>query len=121
MRRGQNTVKFNELAKRTMELKPTNEILTNDNPENAVLVESDLVEVSKTQLNELIEQNKSMKTDIGELVGLFQIFTPILSGKGIIGLMAAIPTLVSDPTITGKVNSLMPIIEKYSVNQHHAQ
>jgi len=104
-----------------MELTPTDQILTDDNPENTVLVESDLVEVSKTQLNELIEQNKSMKTDIGELVGLFQIFTPLLSGKGMIGLMVAIPKLISDPAITQKVESLMPIIDKYSVNQHHAQ
>ena len=122
-------VKFNPKASKTlinqvkkaMELKPTEEILNDGTPENIVLAKPDLIEVDKKQLNALMEQNKSMKTDIGELVGLFQIFTPLLSGKGMIGLMSAIPKLISDPAITQKVESLMPIIDKYPVNQHHEQ
>jgi len=105
-------------VKKAMELTTKEEILTEDNHENDASV---LIEIDEKQLHALIDQNKSLKTDIGELIGLFQIFTPLLSGKGMMGLMAAIPKLINDPAIAGKVESLMPIIDKYSVNQHHEQ
>lgn len=121
MRRANKVRKsYRTLKQNIMELKPTNEILPDDNDENTVIAESsNLVEVDKDQLKALVEQNQTMKTEIGQMVGLFQVFAPLLSGKGVIGLMGAIPKLINDPNIAAKVSELMPIIDKYTVNPGH--
>lgn len=71
--------------------------------------------VKKDELAELVEQNMAMKTEIGQLIGLFKNFEGLLSGKtGAMGLIALIPKLINSPEIKNQIEAIYPIIEKYS-------
>jgi hypothetical protein len=74
-----------------------------------------VVTVDEAQLNELMDQNVTMKAEIGLLVGLFQNFEGLIKGKaGVMGLMGAIPKLMGNPQITAQIDAVAPIIEKYT-------
>lgn len=74
-----------------------------------------VVTVDEAQLNDLIDQNITMKTEIGQLVGLFKNFEGLINGKSSIpSLMMKLPGLISNPDIANQVAAIAPIIEKYS-------
>lgn len=73
------------------------------------------VSVERNQLHLLIEQNKNMKTEIGQLVGLFQFFMPLVNGGNAITLAMQIPKLLGNKEIAAQVQAVAPIIEKYTI------
>ncbi len=74
-----------------------------------------VVTVDKDQLEELMDQNITMKTEIGQLVSLFQIFEGLISGKSsVTSLMLLLPKLMNNPEIGKQIADIHPIIEKYT-------
>lgn len=77
-----------------------------------------VVTVNESELNELIEQNITMKTEIGQLVSLFKIFEGLISGKSnVASLVMLLPKLMNNPEIGKQIEEIQPIIEKYTENQ----
>ena len=71
--------------------------------------------VNSAELNELLDQNVTMKTEIGQLVGLFKNFEGLISGKGGMGsLMLTIPKLLNNPQVNAQIAAIQPILEKYT-------
>ena len=71
--------------------------------------------VEKSDLDVLMAQNLAMKTEIGQLIGLFKNFEGLLSGKGgPLALVSLIPKLLNSPEIRQQIEQIYPIIEKYS-------
>jgi hypothetical protein len=74
-----------------------------------------VVTVDENQLNELMDQNVTMKTEIGLLVGLFKNFEGLISGKAnIMSLTMMLPKLIGNPEISAQIEAIQPIIEKYA-------
>lgn len=74
-----------------------------------------VVTVDEKQLNELMDQNITMKTEIGLLVGLFKNFEGLISGKAnIMSLTIMLPKLIGNPEISAQIDAIQPIIEKYA-------
>ncbi|WP_113636082.1 hypothetical protein [Nubsella zeaxanthinifaciens] len=74
-----------------------------------------VVTVDEKQLNELMDQNITMKTEIGLLVGLFKNFEGLISGKAnIMSLTMMLPKLIGNPKISAQIEAIQPIIEKYA-------
>ena len=74
-----------------------------------------VVTVDEKQLNELMDQNITMKTEIGLLVGLFKNFEGLISGKAnIMSLTMILPKLIGNPEISAQIDAIQPIIEKYA-------
>ena len=92
-------------------------IKVNEIPENApAIAEKNTTEVPTEQLEALILQNQTLKTELGQLVGLFQHFTGLLNGKNVASLMFTLPKLINDPGIKEQIDLVLPIIEKYQAN-----
>lgn len=70
--------------------------------------------VDKAQLTQLITQNATMKTEIGQLVGLFKNFEGLITGKSITSLMLTLPKLINNPVISEQIALVEPIIKKYT-------
>lgn len=74
-----------------------------------------VVTVNEVELNELIDQNITMKTEIGQLVSLFKNFEGLINGKAnTYSLMLSLPKLISNPEIGQQISTIQPIIEKYT-------
>ena len=69
--------------------------------------------VDVTELNNLVEQNHTLKDEVGKLVGLFQHFTGLFTGSNIMAIAMKIPSLIKDAGIKAQVENVLPIIEKY--------
>ena len=92
---------------------------TPTNPENEVKeieteILPDLVTVAAADIEALINQNLTMKTEIGQLVSLFKNFEGLISGKGIGSLMMSLPKLINNPEVGAQISAIAPIIEKYT-------
>lgn len=92
------------------------EVLPNsENTEIKYEIMPGLEVVSSSELNDLIDQNITMKTEIGLLVGLFKNFEGLISGKtNITSLMLTLPKLIGNPAISAQIDAIQPIIEKYA-------
>ena len=92
---------------------------TPSNPENTdqmPLTDNlpDLVTVEATQLEALITQNETLKTEVGKLITLFVRFESLISGKNLSSLVFQLPKLINDPEVKNLLGEISPIVEKYT-------
>ncbi len=73
------------------------------------------ITVSANQLQKLIDQNKQLKSDLGALVSVFQMFLPMFSGKtSALSLIPTITKMINNKEVGENIQTIIPIIEKYN-------
>lgn len=83
--------------------------------------EENTVFVDATELNDLVQQNRDLKIEVGKMVGLFQHFTGLFTGSNIMAIAMKIPSLIKDAAIKDQVAQVLPIIEKYTLKKQHEE
>lgn len=73
-----------------------------------------IVFVNEDQLNILVSQNQELKADVIALVGVFGIFTGLLTGGGFGQIIKVLPKLLADKEKMASISLIVPIIEKYT-------
>lgn len=78
-------------------------------------VEMPFVQVPKQHLQELIEQNKTQKQELGILVGVFNQFQGFFKGKAnAASMLLTITKLIKNKELSSSLENVFPILDKYN-------
>lgn len=103
----------------------------NNNAENGKEIEfpspleheivTEMVQLPKAQLTELIDKLKTYENDLVTMVSVLLQFSGLFSGKSnLLSIAAQIPKLINDPKIVEQFKTLAPILEKYGKASENA-